>query len=150
MASRNGDREFDVIVFGASGFTGQYVVEYLRGKPKLRVGIAGRSAERLARLGRPENIIIADVNNESAMRDMCRRGTVLLNCVGPYRFFGEAVVRACLAADTHYLDISGEPEFIESMELQYKEEAQKKVRSTHLEAECPGRSLTTRWIAIIS
>jgi hypothetical protein len=54
---------------------------------------------------------------------MTAEGQVVLDCVGPYRFFGESVVKACLSTKTHYLDISGEPQFIESMQLKYHQEA---------------------------
>ena len=56
------------------------------------------------------------------------QATILLNCVGPYRFYGEQVVKACVEAGTHYLDITGEPEFIERMQLKYHDDAAKKVR----------------------
>jgi short subunit dehydrogenase-like uncharacterized protein len=52
----------------------------------------------------------------------------MLNCVGPYRFFGEQVVKACVEAGTDYLDITGEPEFIERVELKYHDAAAAKVR----------------------
>jgi short subunit dehydrogenase-like uncharacterized protein len=93
---------------------------------------------------------VADVKDESSMLNMCNQGTIVLNCVGPYRFFGEPVVKvisniilekpvltvislfqACIDAGTHYVDISGEPEFIERMELTYHQQAKDKVR-THL------------------
>ncbi len=57
---------------------------------------------------------------------MASRARVVLNCVGPYRFFGEQVVRACLAGGAHHVDISGEPQFLESMQLKYGEEAESK------------------------
>jgi short subunit dehydrogenase-like uncharacterized protein len=54
------------------------------------------------------------------------QGQVVVNCVGPYRFFGENVVKACLAAGTNYVDVSGEPQFLERMQLLYHKEAEDK------------------------
>lgn len=53
--------------------------------------------------------LIADVADEKSLLDMAKSCRVLVNCVGPYRFYGEAVVKACVEAKTDYLDISGEP-----------------------------------------
>jgi len=71
-------------------------------------------------------IVIADVNDETSLIDMCSKSKVVINCVGPYRFFGENVVRICIDNLTHYVDVSGEPEFIERMILNYGEVAKKK------------------------
>lgn len=68
-------------------------------------------------------IIVADVSVEESLAAMCRRGLVVLNCVGPYRFYGEPVVKACIANGAHYLDICGEPQFLERMQLEYHAEA---------------------------
>jgi short subunit dehydrogenase-like uncharacterized protein len=70
-------------------------------------------------------IILADVFDEPAMTFMCRSTTLLINCTGPYRLYGEPVIRACVAAGTHYLDITGEPQFIEMSMLRYHDEAVK-------------------------
>ena len=59
------------------------------------------------------------------MKKLAECAKVIINCVGPYRHYGEAVVKACAAAGTDYVDITGEPEFIETMEYKYHEEAKK-------------------------
>ena len=71
-------------------------------------------------------ILVADVSDESSLDRMASRAKVVLNCVGPYRFYGEQVVRACLRQGAHHLDISGEPQFLETMQLKYNEEADQK------------------------
>eukprot|EP00056_Hartaetosiga_gracilis_P007531 m.109432 g.109432 ORF g.109432 m.109432 type:complete len:436 (+) comp12732_c0_seq1:6733-8040(+) len=121
-------RDFDVVVFGASGFTGQYVAEYISKKGgDFKVAIAGRNKNKLdgvnTKFGTNFPILIADVNDQETVDAMAKRARVVLNCVGPYRFFGESVVKACAGFGTHYLDISGEPEFIERMEYDYNEQA---------------------------
>lgn len=138
-----GNRELDVIIFGASGFTGEYVVEDLSkylskvGTKPIRWAVAGRSESKLrsvlelvaVRTGRDFSsiqVILADVNDEVSMDSMTRRCKVLLNCTGPFRYFGEAVVQSCLRSGCHYLDITGEPQFMESVQLKYHEEAKEK------------------------
>ncbi|EGD83292.1 hypothetical protein PTSG_12093 [Salpingoeca rosetta] len=121
-------RAVDIVVFGATGFTGQYVVQYLRGTVQDKsIAISGRSADKLAalnrKLGTNYPVIVADVKDEESIVAMAQQARVCLNCVGPYRFFGEPVVKACAAVGTHYLDICGEPEFIERMEYLYDEQA---------------------------
>ena len=55
-------------------------------------------------------VIIADIENVDSIRSMCERARIIINCVGPYRFFGEKIVKECLETGTHHVDISGEPE----------------------------------------
>eukprot|EP01097_Dermamoeba_algensis_P004235 TRINITY_DN2798_c0_g1_i1.p1 TRINITY_DN2798_c0_g1~~TRINITY_DN2798_c0_g1_i1.p1 ORF type:complete len:448 (-),score=125.54 TRINITY_DN2798_c0_g1_i1:82-1389(-) len=138
-------REYDVVVFGASGFTGEFVATEWWKKNKLGKyswAIAGRSEARLndalksikarlAKEGLSEDdlktevgLIVADVKDEASIARMCAKTRLVLNCVGPYRFFGEAVVKACVANGTHYLDISGEPQFMEEMVLKYNTAAE--------------------------
>lgn len=126
-------RKYDFIVFGATGFTGQRVVEDLAEKPiykDLNVAIAGRNRSKLEQVnsnaGSNFDIVLADVKEQATLVEMCFQAKVLLNCVGPYRFFGEQVVKACIDAGCHYVDISGEPEFIERVEAKYHESAQDK------------------------
>ncbi|XP_069786968.1 saccharopine dehydrogenase-like oxidoreductase [Narcine bancroftii] len=133
-------RPYQLIVFGASGFTGKYVVEEVarvaaEAEEPLTWAVAGRNRDRLEQtleraagvLGTPEvkskECIICDINDPSSLASMCQQGMVILNCVGPYRFFGEPVVKACVENGTHCIDISGEPQFLEGMQLKYDEEA---------------------------
>ncbi|XP_064197173.1 saccharopine dehydrogenase-like oxidoreductase isoform X1 [Anguilla rostrata] len=142
MTSTANSRPYHVIVFGASGFTGQFVVEEvtrtLSDGPKgtMKWAIAGRSRHKLekvleqasATLTKPElmsevGIILADVGDLASLATMCKQGVVVLNCVGPYRFYGEPVVKACIENGTHYMDICGEPQFLEGMQLKYQSQA---------------------------
>uniref|UniRef100_UPI00398E51B1 saccharopine dehydrogenase a, tandem duplicate 1 n=1 Tax=Pristiophorus japonicus TaxID=55135 RepID=UPI00398E51B1 len=139
------DRAYDLIVFGASGFTGQFVVEEVArvaaeaDAPRpLTWAVAGRSLSKLeevleraaSALGIPElkskESIICDVNDPLSLAEMCKQGSVILNCVGPYRFFGEPVVKACVENGTHCVDISGEPQYLEGMQLKYDSQAAEK------------------------
>jgi short subunit dehydrogenase-like uncharacterized protein len=55
-------------------------------------------------------VIVADIEDESSLQEMASQARVVVNCVGPYRFYGEPVVRACIAGGAHYVDVSGEPQ----------------------------------------
>jgi len=57
-----------------------------------------------------QSVIVADVEDESSLREMASQARVVVNCVGPFRFYGEPVVRACIANVAHYVDVRGEPQ----------------------------------------
>uniref|UniRef100_D3TLJ2 Putative saccharopine dehydrogenase n=1 Tax=Glossina morsitans morsitans TaxID=37546 RepID=D3TLJ2_GLOMM len=130
--------KLDVIIFGASGFTGKHTVfEAISVLTNLKWGVAGRNRIKLEAIlediGTKAGknlmsipIIVADVDDESSLLQMARRCHVLVNCVGPYRFYGEPVVRACIESGTHHVDVSGEPQYMETMQLKYDREAQEK------------------------
>ncbi|XP_020632673.1 saccharopine dehydrogenase-like oxidoreductase [Orbicella faveolata] len=130
------DRQFSIVVFGASGFTGQFVVrEVARNcRGKFKWAVAGRSKDKLEKvlqetadeLGydvKDVGIMVADVSDESSLNAMCSAAKIVLNCVGPYRFYGEPVVKAAVENGCHHLDISGEPEFLEKMQFQFHDQA---------------------------
>src|SRR5882757_2157288 len=130
-------REYDIVVFGASGFTGQFVVEELArsaGHEAIKWAISGRSGEKLTRVLTAAthetgidvtNIatIEADIQSDESLRAMTARTRLVLNTVGPYRLFGEQVVRACVETATNHLDISGELLYMETMQLRYNKAA---------------------------
>ncbi|KAB1258821.1 Saccharopine dehydrogenase-like oxidoreductase [Camelus dromedarius] len=139
-------RPFHLVVFGASGFTGQFVTEEVAREQvspernsHLPWAVAGRSREKLQRvleraamkLGRPTlssevGIIICDITNPASLDEMAKQATVVLSCVGPYRFYGEPVVKACVENGTSCIDICGEPQFLELMYWKYHEKAAEK------------------------
>lgn len=119
-------RPYDVLVWGASGFTGRLVVEYLleRYPPggHLRWAIGGRNQAKLRELldtlpaGDPEPAIeTGDSNDSDSMMRLARRSRVVLSTVGPYARFGSRLVEACAANGTHYCDLAGEPQWIRRM-----------------------------------
>ena len=117
----SGDRELDVVVFGATGFAGRLVAGYLAGHAPggVRIGLAGRSARRLAdvRAGLGEAasawpLLTADSADPVSVAALARAARVVVTTVGPYRSQGLALVEACAAAGTDYADLSGEVLFI--------------------------------------
>jgi short subunit dehydrogenase-like uncharacterized protein len=115
-------RELDIILFGATGFTGRLVADYLAGAAKrepLRWAIAGRSHDKLAGLGAGFGtsvpIIVADALDPAAMRALALRTTCVCTTVGPFARYGSELVAACAAAGTHYCDLSGEVAWMRRM-----------------------------------
>ncbi len=111
------DREFDIIVFGATGYTGRLVAEYLAeryGDDDLTWAMAGRSADKLDavrdEIGAPADtpIVVADSADDASLEEMARRARCVITTVGPYLWYGEGLVRACATTGTDYLDLSGE------------------------------------------
>jgi short subunit dehydrogenase-like uncharacterized protein len=120
MSVHLADRPFDVVVFGASGFVGRLVAEYLAAHPEtVRVGLAGRSPERLQavreRLGPTAagwEVLVADAEDADALAELAASTAVVATTVGPYARHGMPLVRACAEAGTHYADLAGEVLFI--------------------------------------
>ncbi|KAK9116588.1 hypothetical protein Sjap_015535 [Stephania japonica] len=129
-------QKFDLTILGASGFTGKYVIrEALKflntpSSPLKSIALAGRNPEKLAQslkwASHPApppslSIIKADISDPSSLLQLCKQTKLILNCVGPFRLYGEPVVSACVDVGCDYLDICGEPEFMERMEWIYHE-----------------------------
>ena len=119
-------REFDVIVLGATGFTGALVAEYLIDRygvgDVLRWAAAGRNEQKLATLreslgSRAQSLplIVADTLDAASMRQLAERARVVLTTVGPYARYGSEVVAACAESGTHYCDLAGEVQWIRRM-----------------------------------
>ncbi|KAD7479477.1 hypothetical protein R6Q59_008305 [Mikania micrantha] len=130
---------YDIIIFGASGFTGKYVIrEALKfldspNSSLKTLALAGRNSSKLAdalkwaSTSHPNiPFVIADTSDPPSLRRMASQAKLVLNCVGPFRLYGEPVVAACVEAGCDYLDICGEPEFMERMEAGYHEKAVEK------------------------
>ena len=113
------DRDLSVVVFGASGLTGKRVAAYLAeraGGLGAKWAVAGRDPAKLERvLGELGDsaleTIVADVHDPASLAAMAARTRVVLDLVGPYTLYGEPVIEACVAAGTHYMDLTGEMPF---------------------------------------
>ncbi|HEY3726010.1 MAG TPA: saccharopine dehydrogenase NADP-binding domain-containing protein [Solirubrobacteraceae bacterium] len=134
MAERS-EREHEVVVYGATGFTGALTAEYLaRREGELRWALAGRNQSKLEairdRLATVDPtlaklpLIGADATDPASLRAMAESTKVVISTVGPYIHYGEGVVAACAAAGTDYVDLTGEPEFVDLMWLRYHGQAE--------------------------
>jgi short subunit dehydrogenase-like uncharacterized protein len=118
-------REFDLIIWGATGFTGRLVAEHLvrrtgRGGRRVRWAIGGRSRDKLERLreelGKPSlAIVTGDASDPAAMQSLAARASVVCSTVGPFALHGSELVAACAGAGTHYCDLTGETQWIRRM-----------------------------------
>ena len=123
------DREYDVVLFGATGFTGGLTAEYLaeHAPEGLRWALAGRNKAKLEavrkRLGRDVGLLVADANDPDSLAQVAASAKVVATTVGPYIRYGEPLVRACAEAGTDYLDLTGEPEFTDTMYVRYHAKA---------------------------
>lgn len=117
------ERTYDVVLFGATGFTGKLVAEYLaKAAPSLRWAIAGRNREKLesvrAGLGARAAavpILVADSADRPALDGIAREARVVCSTVGPFTLHGRQLVGACVEAGTDYCDSTGEPQFVRAM-----------------------------------
>ncbi len=127
-------REYDVVVWGATGFTGALVAEYLSQQygvgQTLRWAIAGRSEQKLIKLrdslgesAASLDMIVADSFDEAALDRMANRTRVVITTVGPYAKYGSALVAACVTNGTHYCDLAGEAQWIRRMIDQHHDAA---------------------------
>ena len=120
------ERRFDIIVWGASGFTGRLVVEYLAQRcgpdASLQWAVAGRDRDKLENVlsryvdaaAKPE-ILLADSHDRASLDKLARDARVIISTVGPYAKYGSALVAACVEQGTHYCDLAGESQWIRQM-----------------------------------
>ncbi len=112
-------RDLDIVVLGATGFTGGLVAAYLaaHAPSAVRIGLAGRSPAKLegvaVRTGGDPELVVVDATDAGSLRELTARTRVLVTTVGPYLVHGGPVVAACADTGTDYLDLTGEPEFVD-------------------------------------
>ncbi|MES5818098.1 saccharopine dehydrogenase NADP-binding domain-containing protein [Streptomyces sp. RG80] len=117
------DRPYDIVLFGATGFVGTLTAEYLAAHAPegLRWAIAGRSEDKLRALrerlpgGSEVGVLRADVSDPASLRALAEHARVVATTVGPYVTYGEELVAACAGSGADYLDLTGEPEFVDRM-----------------------------------
>ncbi|MFA6031479.1 MAG: saccharopine dehydrogenase NADP-binding domain-containing protein [Myxococcota bacterium] len=126
------EKQFDIIVYGATGYTGRLVAEhFLReygGKPGApQWAMAGRSLTKLEQvrdaIGAPAStpLVVADADDPASLEAMCKRTRVVLSTVGPYQLYGDALVAACVKTGTDYADLCGEPAWMrEQIDLHHE------------------------------
>ncbi|OAQ98238.1 hypothetical protein LLEC1_05104 [Akanthomyces lecanii] len=127
MAPRRQNRQYDIVVLGATGYTGQLTVEHIASSlpTTLKWAVAGRSEAKLQAVVEdckqynadraPPGIEIADIGDEEGLKALALKTKVLLSTVGPYCKYGEKVFKVCAEAGTHYFDVTGEVVWVSSM-----------------------------------
>jgi len=114
-------RTFDLVLFGATGFTGRLVAEYLaqHAPPSTRIALAGRNTQKLEQIrsGLPARaqswpMLVADSSDAASLAKLAEQTTVVCTTVGPYAKYGLPLVEACAKAGTHYCDLTGETQFM--------------------------------------
>ena len=122
------DREYDIIVWGATGFTGRLVVDYMAGQhvnSNLKWAVGGRNPQKLQQMlaGRDVAMVTADSGDEASIEALVRKTRVILTTVGPYARYGSSLVAACAKHGTDYCDLTGEIHWMREMITAYQEEA---------------------------
>ncbi len=122
--------KFDIVVYGATGFTGQLVAEYLathyRDDQALKWAMAGRSLDKLKSvrdaIGAPADtpLLVADASDATSLKAMVAQTRSVITTVGPYQFYGEDLLAACVAAGVDYVDLCGEPVWMRQMIDKYE------------------------------
>lgn len=125
------DREYDIVLFGATGFTGALTAEYLAANagPETRWALAGRNQAKLQAVrdrvvaSNPDlggiELLHADVGDTASIGEVAASARVVITTVGPYIHYGEPLVAACAEHGTDYVDLTGEPEFVDLMYVRH-------------------------------
>ena len=130
-------RPFDVVVYGATGFTGRLVAEHLLAnygassdvEADVNWAMAGRNSDKLAKvraeIGALDDLplITASADDHPSLREMCFQTRVVLSTVGPYQLYGEPLIAACAETGTDYVDLCGEPAWMAAMIAKYDDAA---------------------------
>ena len=129
------ESEFDLVVFGASGYTGKLVAEYIQneygGDQSLKWALAGRNKDKLAGIKEDLNlesdltILKVDSNDQESLDAMTSAAKCILTTVGPYQLYGSNLVESCAKNGTDYVDLTGEPGWMYEMINEHKETAKK-------------------------
>jgi saccharopine dehydrogenase (NAD+, L-glutamate forming) len=129
------ERDFDIVLYGATGFVGELTAEYLaeHSPESLRWALAGRNPEKLKKVRDGLTainpalaelpLIAADAEDATSLEELAQSTRILISTVGPYALYGEPMVKACAENGTHYLDLTGEPGFVDEMYLKYDDVA---------------------------
>lgn len=138
LSAMAAERKYDLALFGATGFTGGLTARYVaeHGPEGLRWALVGRNQakleavrselEALLGVGVPApDLVVADAADSAALAAVAESAKVVVTTVGPYALYGEPLVAACAAAGTDYVDLTGEPEFVDRMWLGYHERAKR-------------------------
>jgi short subunit dehydrogenase-like uncharacterized protein len=120
-------RKYDVILWGCTGFTGKLVANYLKGySSKLKIGLGGRSFSRVSEIKKNYglefmDVIVASLDDMESLKSLTESTHVVISVAGPFASVGLPIVESCVTTSTHYVDITGEPQFVRSIIDRYHE-----------------------------
>ena len=125
------NKDIDIVIYGATGFTGQLCVKYFQSQgPEIKWAIAGRNLGKLQTVSKnlaPDiEILVADSDDEAGLNDICSRSKVVLSTAGPFHRYGSKLVKACVENGSHYVDITGENFWVKGLIEKHHEEALRK------------------------
>jgi len=126
-------KEFDIVVHGATGFTGRLIAEYLltRSDSGLKWAMGGRSMEKLqavsAEIGAPAStpLLVIESSDEASLKSLMSKTRLVISAVGPYQLYGNELVKACAESGVDYVDLCGEPAWMRHMIDQHQATAEK-------------------------
>ena len=122
-------KKYDITLWGATGFTGQLAARYLAKEyGSLKVCLAGRSMSKLREIQENFNLnkfdlAVADINDSESLDILTSASKVLMSTAGPFAKIGAPIVDSCMRSSTHYVDITGEPQYVRSLIDRHHEEA---------------------------
>ena len=127
------NKKYDLIVYGASGFTGQLICEYLsdhKDVSNLKWAISGRDIEKLKSIStqfstekNKIDVLYADSFDKTSLDSISSQSKLIITTVGPYAIYGELLVESCIENQTYYLDLTGEPHFVHKIKEKYAQKA---------------------------
>ena len=122
------DKKYDIIVYGASGFTGKLICDYLyhhHDSKNLKWAIAGRNKSKLSSISKKYNIdlFVANSFDMDSLNLITAETKLIISVVGPYSLYGKKLIESCINNRCHYLDLTGEPDFVHFVEHNYSEKA---------------------------
>lgn len=136
MATSKSTRQYDVVLYGASGFVGRQTVDYFAKHPEVKSSgltwaLAGRSADKLEAVRKASGAqqagtVVAEAHDAAAMDALARNAKVVLSTAGPFALYGSELLAACVRHGTHYVDITGETPWVNGMIDQHHADAQRK------------------------
>ena len=139
------NKKYDITIFGASGFTGKLICDYLvnhKDSKNITWALAGRNVKRLELIKSKKkdlfknvDLLEADSFNYNSIDQMCKSSKLIISTVGPYSEYGEYLIESCIKNSSHYIDLTGEPDFVNKIKLKYSNRA---VESNTIIINCCG------------
>ena len=126
-------KEFDIVVHGATGFTGRLIAEYLltRSDSELKWAMGGRSLDKLQavrdEIGAPAStpLVVIESSDEASLKSLMSKTRLVISAVGPYQLYGNELIKACAESGVDYVDLCGEPAWMRHMIDQHQATAEK-------------------------